>query len=131
MLAEVISPTPDHPLIVRVWREPLSAGDEIGGEFDDEVRRSETAEWFFWIDDAPGAFFSHPVRYAFVGGAADAVSVVDAGDVPLLNGEPMWETPEDTSTTATTGYSTTSRTSRPCSTDRPAVRHGRASPRTA
>ena len=95
VLAEVIIPSDDHPMVARIWTTPLSTGDELRGSFDDESRRTPAPEWFVWIDDAPGAFFSHPVRYIFVDRATGSIEVREASEVPLLNDEPMWDTPDD------------------------------------
>ncbi|MFH1486587.1 MAG: hypothetical protein ABIH46_10995, partial [Chloroflexota bacterium] len=94
VLENYIRPTDDHPMIARVWPQPLTPNDSVSGAFEDEAYRPGGSEWFVWIDDAPGAFFSHPTRYVFVDRSNGSVRVLPVNEAPLLNGEPMWESAE-------------------------------------
>jgi len=97
VLSDVITDNPGHDMVARMWNETLKPGDVIGDDFSDpaEGRTTTEEEWFVWIDDAPYAFFSHPVRYVFINRATGAIEVRNADEVPFLNGAPMWSTPEE------------------------------------
>jgi hypothetical protein len=95
LLLKKLNPQKVDSVLVRVVSEPLKAGDAISEEFsDDDPRVSTAPEWFFFIDRQPGSFFSHPVQFAYVNRITEAVVIEDRTDIPLLNGEPVWATPE-------------------------------------
>lgn len=97
VIAEVVSPeTLDHDVIVFALPTPLQPGDRIGpytrpGRLEPApLRTIERETWFYWIDDAPSARFSHPTRFVFVDAETGAVEVESHDWWPVLNGESLW-----------------------------------------
>jgi hypothetical protein len=97
VLDEVVQPDGlDHEVIVFGWPETLTADDELTVyAAEDLTTPGETIEveeesWFFWIDDAPGAYFVHPNRYVIVSVEEGAVSTSNQEWWPVLNGRGLW-----------------------------------------
>jgi hypothetical protein len=97
VLKEVVqSGDPDHQLIVFALPEPLQPGDVIhpyqfpGLEPFPEPRIVAQEEYFFWVDDTPGAQFAHPNRFVFVDRASGEISVSEEAWWPVLNEVGLW-----------------------------------------
>ncbi|GMV41986.1 MAG: hypothetical protein AMXMBFR64_37020 [Myxococcales bacterium] len=97
VIAEVVVPeTLDHDVIVFALPVPLRPGDRIGpytqpGRSEGVPARTiERETWFYWIDDAPSARFSHPTRYVFVDAETGAIGVESHAWWPVLNGASLW-----------------------------------------
>ena len=101
---EVVRPDSlDHQLIVYMLREPFEAGTEVSPYAPDALPDDVTSlpylipqmlgedEWFFWIDDAPGAQFGHSTRYVFVGVETGDVRVIESQWWPYVNGDIVHE----------------------------------------
>jgi hypothetical protein len=102
VLKEVVQfDDPDHQLIVFALSEPLQPGDIIhpyqfpGLEPFPEPRSVEREEWFFWVDDTPGAQFAHPNRFVFVDRASGEITISEAEWWPVLNEAGLWIERED------------------------------------
>jgi hypothetical protein len=100
VLDEVVKPDElDHHMIVFSWQEPLAAEDvlhpyQLPGEEAEQIP-IKGESWFFWIDDVPVAYYSHPVRYVLVDRATGKVTVHDEDWWPVLNGQGLWITKEE------------------------------------
>ena len=97
VLDEVVQPESlDHPVIVFALPDPLRSGDQIGpynkeGYGPTVVPTTiEDDSWFFWIDDAPGARFSHPGRFVLISQATGEVTIAEHAWWPVLNGQGLW-----------------------------------------
>jgi len=97
VLDEVVQPESlDHPVIVFVLPDPLRSGDQIGPYNKEGYGPAvvpttiEDDNWFFWIDDAPGARFSHPGRFVLISQATGEVTVAEQAWWPVLNGQGLW-----------------------------------------
>lgn len=97
VLDELVRPdSVDHPVIVFGLNEALQPGDEIrpyhkeGYQPVPVATAIEGETWFFWIDDAPGALFVHPNRFAFVPASGGDITVQDEEWWPELNGAGLW-----------------------------------------
>ena len=102
VVAELIGDTdPELPVIVFGRSEPLQPGDRVTAlePLPDQEERLiagvEAETYFFWIDDVAGAYFAHPVRFAFIDSATGDLTVVDDRWPAQLNGEAMWTADED------------------------------------
>jgi hypothetical protein len=94
---EVIQPgSVDHRVIMFGLSDPLQAGDEIRPYPMENYRpipaatAIEDETWFFWIDDAPGAYFVHPNRFVFVPASGGEITVQEQEWWPELNGQGLW-----------------------------------------
>jgi hypothetical protein len=102
VLDEVVKPDDlDHEVIVFGWPEILTAEDELQSyAADDLTLPGETIlvnqdSWFFWVDDAPVAYYVHPTRFVLVDVQTGEVSSHDEEWWPVLNGISLWvDTPE-------------------------------------
>jgi hypothetical protein len=97
VLKEVVqSGDPEDILIVFALPEPLQPGDVIhpyrfpGLEPFPEPRQVAQEEWFFWVDDTPGAEFAHPNRFVFVDRNSGEISVSEEEWWPVLNDQGLW-----------------------------------------
>ncbi|MBF8255712.1 MAG: hypothetical protein HW375_619 [Anaerolineales bacterium] len=97
VLDEVVQPESlDHPVIVFALPDPLRSGDQIGPYNKEGYGPAvvpttiEEDSWFFWIDDAPGARFSHPGRFVLISPATGEVTVAEHAWWPVLNGQGLW-----------------------------------------
>ena len=88
----------DRPLVY-VHSEPIAAGadlrayrpDALGG-VDDPIE-VETESWLVWIDDEPGALFSHANRFVLVDCETGETTVHDERWWPMLDGEALFVDP--------------------------------------
>lgn len=109
LLEKVIRPESlDHQVLALALDEPLPAGSEVAAYAPDPLpdgvltlphlvpERLEHDTWFFWVDDAPLARFSHPTRYVFIHAVTGEVRVTDQGWWPHVDGRPVeaWMTAE-------------------------------------
>lgn len=78
-----------------LYRDLLKKNDAVGESETDVARRASGFEWFALIDYEPGAYFRHPVSYAFLTYVDPKVSLVEARNLPTLNYSPMWESVGD------------------------------------
>lgn len=99
VLDEIVRPDQlTGPVIVFGWPQPLESGDRIhpyeksGLEPFPDPTTIESPTWFFWIDDAPGAMYAHPNRFAFVAQDSGEVTVQDQEWWPVLNDDGLWIT---------------------------------------
>jgi len=97
VLDEVVKPDDlDHEVIVFGWPEPLTPEDELQSfAADDLTLPGETIlvnqdSWFFWVDDAPVAYYVHPTRFVLVDVQTGEVSSHDEEWWPVLNGKSLW-----------------------------------------
>src|SRR3990170_5954998 len=97
VLDEVVQPESlDRPVIVFALPDPLRSGDQIGPYNKEGYGPAvvpttiEDDVWFFWIDDAPGARFSHPGRFVLISQATGEVTIAEHAWWPVLNGEGLW-----------------------------------------
>lgn len=88
---------------------PLAAGARISAYLPDplpddaqpaecatDVRVLERPTWFFWVDDAPSAMFSHPSRFVLIDPKTDAVLAVSThGWPPCVDGNPVTQWLDD------------------------------------
>jgi hypothetical protein len=97
----VIPENLEHPLIVFALPDPLSPGSEIGpyNLFGSEPHPDPTLiteeTWFFWIDDAPVASFSHTSRFVLISQENGQVTLSEEDWWPVLNGEGLWITEDE------------------------------------
>ena len=97
VLAEVVKPDElDREVIVFSLPEPLTPEDRlqpyVGADLErpGEAYTLENDAWFFFIDDAPGAMFTHPSRFVLVDRSTKEISVFDEGWWPVLNDSSLW-----------------------------------------
>jgi hypothetical protein len=97
VLAQVVKPESlDHEVIVFGRAEPLQPGDVLQAHAALQADPAPTAvtvaaeSWFFWLDDAPGARFTHPSRFVLVERASGAVTLTEEGWWPTVNGLGLW-----------------------------------------
>ncbi|MEM9161379.1 MAG: hypothetical protein AAGB46_20220 [Verrucomicrobiota bacterium] len=69
---------------------PNSFIDEIASK---ERYNNRNYNWFFFIDEAPGAVFPHTVKYGFLDPETQKIETVNRRNLPTINGEAIWETP--------------------------------------
>ena len=102
LLDEVVQPeTVDHYVIAFTLDEPLPEDSEVSpyapSPLPDNVKTLPylmpetlaTAQWFFWVDDAPFARFAHPTRFVFIDVASGAVRVQEEAWWPYVDGQPV------------------------------------------
>lgn len=80
---------------VTLWNDMLAAGDAVGESGGSDIYRPDSFEWFALIDPKPGAYFNHPVAYAFVSYADGSYKKVNRVGLPLLNQAPLWNRVSD------------------------------------
>ncbi len=97
VLAEVVKTDElDHQLIVFSLPEPLTPEDRlqpyVGADLErpGEAYSLENESWFFYIDDSPGAMFTHPTRFVLVDRSTKEITVFDEGWWPVLNDRSLW-----------------------------------------
>ena len=89
---QVLGPQPpDHDLLGFFWPVMLRQGDTIFPYGDEEEGITvESPQWFFWLDDQPGAFYEHPTRFVFVDATTGHVQVEEQEWWPVLNNASLW-----------------------------------------
>ena len=87
-----------HNLIAFMLDDPLPQGTEVSPFAPSPLPNGVTtlpylvpqtlgsAQWFFWVDDAPYAQFAHPTRYVFIDAVSGAVQVTDEAWWPYVDG---------------------------------------------
>ncbi|MEJ2607437.1 MAG: C13 family peptidase [Anaerolineales bacterium] len=97
VMSELIKPDElDQQLIVFSLPEPITPEDRIQPYAGPDLERPgeayslENEAWFFYIDDAPGAMFTHPTRFVVVDRSTKEISVFDEVWWPVLNGSDLW-----------------------------------------
>jgi len=86
----------DHRLILFGSPQILTPEDELNVYAADDLSKPGenlplTAEsWFFWVDDAPYALFTHPTRYVLVNAQSGEITTSNEGWWPVLNGKSLW-----------------------------------------
>ena len=97
VLDEVVKPDSlDHPVIVFGWPTALTVEDELQTYAQEDLTTPgetifvEQESWFFWVDDAPGAYFVHPNRFVLVAVEGGEVTSSDQEWWPVLNGKGLW-----------------------------------------
>lgn len=78
-----------------LYRDLLKRNDTVGESETDVARRASDFEWFALVDYEPGAYFRHPVSYAFLTYADPTISLVEGKQLPVLNYRPMWQSVAD------------------------------------
>lgn len=88
-----------HETIAFTMAQPLAANTQVAAyapsplpddvvSLPDLVPQTLTSTtWFFWVDDAPLARFSHPTRFVFVDAVTGAVTVTAQEWWPYINGQ--------------------------------------------
>ncbi|MBI4298024.1 MAG: hypothetical protein HY676_05805 [Chloroflexi bacterium] len=107
LLDNVIKPASlDHTVIAFTLDNLLPAGTKIAPYAPDPLPSGVTAlpylvpetlsvpVWFFWVDDAPFAKFSHPTRFVFVDATTGGVRTMAQGWWPYIDGREVeqWTT---------------------------------------
>jgi len=70
--------------------EMLKKGDVITSE-NGNTYTIEKDSWFVFIDDAPWAFFSHPVRYIMINAQDGEYETINEFWPPFINNNSMWD----------------------------------------
>ena len=104
-----------------LWSDLVDSGSSIEEMGAGNPRRSRDYEWFAAIDSAPGAYFRHPVSYAFITYSNPKLETQARKHLPTLDGQPLWAT-----AAAFLRDANIVRTS--CWLDRPPQRHALAQP---
>jgi len=92
LLEEVLPPAFSSSRVsVHMPSEPLSDGTAITSESGARYT-IDGDTWFAFIDDAPEAFYAHPVRYVFIDAISGDYDVVDDTWPPEIDGNSMWST---------------------------------------
>ncbi|MBC2607752.1 hypothetical protein [Pelagicoccus albus] len=73
-----------------LYRDLLNKNDAVGELNSDSVHHSMQYEWFTLIDYEPGAYFRHPVAYAFLSYLEPELSMTSARHLPTVNYQPAW-----------------------------------------
>ncbi|KXB08292.1 hypothetical protein AKJ58_00400, partial [candidate division MSBL1 archaeon SCGC-AAA385D11] len=85
-----------YHLTTYCWPELLENGDVVASYGNpDHSHVVEEDTWFFWINDFPLIGFSHPTRYVFVNASSGDYWISIEDWWPCLNGEGLWDTPEE------------------------------------
>jgi hypothetical protein len=89
----------DGRVLAFLWPSPVGPEDQIVPYLslqDGLPQPYELCEpcWFFWIDEYPCAKFSHPCQFIFIGTQTGSMTVHQEAWWPVLNGEPVWTSPE-------------------------------------
>jgi len=77
-----------------VFCRQLNSGDRIATMGDDKYSASGPA-WFVYVDEVPGAFFEHDVKYIFIDASTGEKKVYEESWPPDVNGEDMFDVAED------------------------------------
>ncbi len=83
-----------------VFCRQLNSGDKIATMGDDKYSVSGPT-WFVYVDEVPGAFFEHDVKYIFVDASTGEKKVYEESWPPDVNGEDMFDAAEDCGSTKT------------------------------
>jgi hypothetical protein len=94
VMDQVVGANPDE-VIVMSWPMLITPADAFGPytpqtETVDTFLSIRRDSWFFWIDDRPGAQFSHPSRFVLVERDTGVISVTNHEWWPVLNGATLW-----------------------------------------
>lgn len=93
LLGEVLLPaSASSRVTAHMPSKPLSGGDVVTSETGTRYSIGAST-WFVFIDDAPEAFFAHPVRYVFIDAASGEYEVVTESWPPEINGDSLWNAP--------------------------------------
>ena len=101
---------PDNgSVVVYSLETPLSPNDVITTGTPADLGAPEelpvlTESWFFWIDDDPGARFSHPNRFVLVPTDGSEITVFDSMWWPVVNGTAPWLTKAELDDPGTIAY---------------------------
>ena len=95
VLDEVVQPSESlHDFIIFQHPDMLEPGDEVRPAFPEGFGGGglvvESASYFFWIDDAPMAYFAKPNRFALVDTETFAVTASQEFFWPQLNGADLF-----------------------------------------
>lgn len=74
-----------------LYSELLKANDTIGERAADTVHHSNQYEWMALIDYEPGAYFRHPVSYAFISYEEPTISMIVGENLPTVNFKDAWQ----------------------------------------
>jgi hypothetical protein len=102
VLQAVVGPdTLTHEVIVFAHPNLLRSGDVLEAYRPQLIEEEavqveiESATWFFWIEDRPGARFAHPTRFVFVEQETEEILTTEDEWWPVLNGEGLWVDSQD------------------------------------
>jgi hypothetical protein len=90
-----------QPVILFGFADLLGEGDLIhpynffGAEPIPGLTTVNEETWFFWIDDLPGARYSHYNRFVFVDAKSGDIKIVESQWWPVLNGTGLWIKDDD------------------------------------
>ncbi|MBM3190106.1 MAG: hypothetical protein FJZ90_15465, partial [Chloroflexi bacterium] len=94
LLDQVKPATLDHDLLAFGLPEPLWPGDSVRPYLENGAAPMAISlsapHWFFWVDDAPGAFFEHPTRYVLIDAYHGGISLQGEVWPPVVNEKPLW-----------------------------------------
>ena len=74
-----------------VFCRVLNPGDKIAAMGDDARYEAAGPAWFVYVDDVPGAFFEHDVKYIFIDASTGEKHVYHESWPPDVNGEDIFE----------------------------------------
>lgn len=77
-----------------VFCRQLSSGDKIATMGDDKYSVSGPA-WFVYVDENPGAFFEHDVKYIFVDASTGETKTYAESWPPDVNGDDIFTAADD------------------------------------
>lgn len=77
-----------------VFCEELNAGDNVAAMGDGAKYNVSGPVWFAYVDEVPGAFFEHDVRYIFIDASTGQKKIYEESWPPDINGEDMFDAAE-------------------------------------
>ena len=80
---------------VYVFCEQLGQGDKVATQGDEDKYSVSGPVWFAYVDELPGAFFEHDVKYIFIDASTGEKTVYEESWPPDINGEDMFDAAED------------------------------------
>ena len=81
--------------IAYLFCRQLQSGDKVATQGDPDKYSVEGPVWFAYVDEVPGAFFEHDVRYIFIDASTGEKTVYEESWPPDINGEDMFNAGED------------------------------------
>lgn len=80
-----------HPeALAAVHENLLNTNDTVGQADGQVVRHAPAFEWFAVIDHVPGAYFAHPLTYAFLSYDEGTLGQANSRRLPTVNYEKVW-----------------------------------------
>ncbi len=76
---------------VYIFCEELDSGDRVATQGDPDKYSVSGPVWFAYVDELPGAFFEHDVKYVFIDASTGEKMVYEESWPPDINGEDMFD----------------------------------------